>query len=986
MRFTNASSVLAAAAAGLLLAATSPAATTPLFASAAAAAGECPGGAKPDDTGVCANPDMMAADDVDDDEEEDSSDDDEPTSTRSGNPHAHRMEEGEEKPPTTCETYLKLTGFKDAVYETRSFYQEVAWSENANKPDVCMSLDDILQICHSYRPHYHEPYVHFPAAYLKEMKRIIFIGGGDAMLLHEALKYPNVEMIIGLELDQKVVRESLKHFHTQPHFEDPRVQWWFGDAAKSLSLLPREWFGTFDLVMVDLSETAMSISVTDDLDIFGALSLLMKPEGIFVKNELYYGQMSKLFDYSIFVYMWDYPILCDQDWAMGSNKIDFLHPVIDNGHMEQGGIRTMEYTPLDDVDEHYKLIKDYSRNDARKQGKCDLYDKEVAKAKEAGGVKMEEPVKPTRSAGVLLVVEADEVQSDMSTLESKLKGLMENEGMHPLKPGTIVDKTQSGEVSSAIFLAMEEGYVDAHYYPAKKHVGLEIVLWSKIFKLDDLRNTILSALNAPIESASSYRVIHGGMLGAKNWKEDVEAVGPVNKNLRECDPEVKAAEPQIGEGPIDSEVFATAVTSSLALLPKKMDKVIAVLCGTEGKDDCKIVKTLQQHSKVDKVVALWDCPADGKKSPKVADDVVSNVYVCDPKDVKRSAKIEEGYSAVVIDPQASEKFVSSMTTEFCKRNDPGQNVLLRDQVAFMTSLANDSEIIFFATCVKGLIKKMVRSSRIIIDKSAQFGIIGTSNPSFVRRVVEISESIQKKTGIRTVVDKMVGGPVQQQRNYDPEHYPANAYDERDALKQYTNQMPLASQSLYQLEVSDEADVKALSAKVINDAFDAVLASKFAGAKRVTFDKEIGDGSVSAALLAAGHFIVTWDGSGRLTLNTMTLDEQYEAIPPKAEVPDMILSGHKNEVIDLFLSKLPPSAKVSVREQMPRGSNRVVNFKRDINAIPNCTDHFDLCMDFAKDGECDDEDEQDWMHKYCSLSCGTCDKMTMGVAQKPVLAN
>jgi hypothetical protein len=111
---------------------------------------------------------------------------------------------------------------------------------------------------------------------------------------------------------------------------------------------------------------------------------------------------------------------------------------------------------------------------------------------------------------------------------------------------------------------------------------------------------------------------------------------------------------------------------------------------------------------------------------------------------------------------------------------------------------------------------------------------------------------------------------------------------------------------------------------------------------------------------------------------MTLDEQYEAIPPNAEVPDMILSVHKNEIVDLFLSKLPPSAKVSVREQMPRGSNRVVNFKRDINAIPNCTDHFVLCMDFAKDGECDDEEEKAWMHKYCSLSCGTCDKMTMGV--------
>jgi hypothetical protein len=35
-------------------------------------------------------------------------------------------------------------GFRDAMYETRSFYQEVAWSKKAKKPDVCVSLDNIL--------------------------------------------------------------------------------------------------------------------------------------------------------------------------------------------------------------------------------------------------------------------------------------------------------------------------------------------------------------------------------------------------------------------------------------------------------------------------------------------------------------------------------------------------------------------------------------------------------------------------------------------------------------------------------------------------------------------------------------------------------------------------------------------------------------------------------------------------------------------------
>mmetsp|Transcript_7369 Transcript_7369/g.12481 ORF Transcript_7369/g.12481 Transcript_7369/m.12481 type:complete len:975 (-) Transcript_7369:1461-4385(-) len=935
----------------------------------ATAAQTCAGGGRPNSDGTCANPDMVSS--SDDADEEDSSDDAEAAdaSQYSGNPNAHKLEEGEEKPPTTCDSYLKLEGFKDAVYETRSFYQEVAWSENPNKPDVCMSLDDILQICHSYRPHYHEPYVHFPAAYMKEMKRVAFIGGGDSMLLHEALKYPNVEMVLGLELDQKVVRESLKHFHTQPHFEDPRVQWWFGDASKSLALLPREWFGTFDLVMVDLSETAMSISVTDDLDIFGALALLMKPEGIFVKNELYYGQMSKLFDHSVFVYMTDYPILCDQDWAMGSNSVDFLHPQIEGGLFETHKVSAFEYNPLDDVDEHYKLIKDYSHNNARKQGKCDLYDKEVAEAKNP--IAKADPVKPAKSTGVLLVVEAEGV-TEFSALETLVKDLLVAEGLTPLGPAEA--HNASGSVATAgLFIAMEEGYVTAHYYPGHSHVGLEIVLWSKIAKHDDVRKALLGSLGVK-NNYSAFRVIHGGMLGAKNWREDINAVGPVNKNLRQCDPEVTAAEPQVGEGPIPTDTFNAAVAAGLTMLPKKMDKVIAVVCGKKGKDACKTAESLEKNAKVDNVVAIWTC--DSKEEGKNDNsESISNVYLCDTKDLKRVAKIEEGFSAVVVDPEASPEFVQSQADVFCKNNDAGQHALLRDEVTFMTSLNNDAAAIFYAGCVKKLIKPNVRSSRIIIDKTSQFGIIGTGSKGFVRKTVEIQKAIEKKTGIPTAIAKMVGGPVQQQREFDPEHYPANAYDERDSLKQYTNQKPIASQSLYHYEIDDKSGTP-MSAKLIKETLDFVIAknSKFAGAKRANFNDEIGDGSISAAIVAGGHIIVTWDGASKVTFNILTPGEKYEPVSKDEEdTPAMVLVDHKIEVIDKFMSKLPTASNTGL-EQMPRGSNRVVNFKKDINAIPDCTDHYDLCFEFSKEGDCEDEDDGEWMHRFCSLSCGTCDKM------------
>jgi spermidine synthase/S-adenosylmethionine/arginine decarboxylase-like enzyme len=987
MRLPIAASSLLSTTAGLLLLSipallnNNNAPSSPLFADAAQV---CPGGGRPNRDGTCANPDMMDTFDSssDDDDEEDSSDDD--TGGPRGNPNAHSDPYSENK-RTTCGSYIDLDGYTDAVYESKSFYQSVAWTEHPGKPDTCLSLDEILQICHSYRPNYHEPYIHFPAAYLNEMKRVVFIGGGDSMLLHESLKYPNLELVLGLELDQKVVRESLRYLHTQPHFDDPRVQWWFGDASKSLALLPREWFGTFDLVMVDLSETAMSLSVNDDLDIFGALALLMKPEGVFVKNELYFSQMSNLFDHSAYVYMRNYPMLCDQDWAMGSNRVDFLHPKIHNGLVERHNIPTLEYNPLDDEDEHYKLIKDYSYNDARKQGKCDLYDKEVAQAKEGGPNTKAEPVKPNRSTGVLLVVEAEGV-TEFAPLE-KIKDLLTAEGLTPLAPPEI--NNASGSVASAaIFIALEEGYVTAHYYPDNSYVGLEVVLWSKIVKHDDVRKALLTALDAD-DKYSSYRVIHGGMLGAKNWMEDINEMGPVNKNLRNCDPEEKATEPQVGEGPIPTDTFDAAVAASLVMLPKKEDKVIAVLCGKKGADPCRTAESLGKNAKVEMVVAIWSCEQGDEDSEKDGDGSIRHVNSCSPKDLKRVAKIAEGFSAIVVDPEASPEFVQSQISVFCV---PGKHVALRDGVTFMTSLNTNAEKSFFSLCIKRLTLKSVRSSRITIDKTSQYGLIGTNNKSFVRKVVNIQEAIEKKAGVRTIVDKMRGGPVQWQEDYAPNHYDHSSYDERDALRQYTNQVPLASQSLYHFEVGKDDDVNSLTAILVKDVLDFVLANnakfgggKFAGAKRVDFSDEIGDGCVSAAIAPNGHLIATWDGAGRITLNILTHGEEYEVVPPTAleifpnalppdvEIPTTILTDHKNDIVDAFLSKMPASTVIAGREQMPRGANRVVNFKRDIKAIPGCTDQLDLCANFVKDGYCHDVKKGDWMKENCALSCGTCDK-------------
>ena len=81
------------------------------------------------------------------------------------------------------------------------------------------------------------------------------------MMVEEMLKYNDtLEFAIFMELDQKVVRESFRNYGVQPHFDNPKIQWWFGNAATGMLMVPEEWVGTFDLVLVDLLSFVVDIT------------------------------------------------------------------------------------------------------------------------------------------------------------------------------------------------------------------------------------------------------------------------------------------------------------------------------------------------------------------------------------------------------------------------------------------------------------------------------------------------------------------------------------------------------------------------------------------------------------------------------------------------------------------------------------------------------------------------------------------------------
>jgi len=566
----------------------------------------------------------------------------------------------------TCYDWLpKGDGFQRTISDVyESQYQKITFYGNLHNGDRCLDLDSTLQICSGYRPHYHEPFVHFPAVFLSSVRRVIFVGGGDAMLLHEVLKYPSLELVVGLELDQKVVRNSFKHFNTLPHFHDDRVEWWFGDATKSLNIIPKEYFGSFDLVMVDLSETVMSFTVTKDLDMLEALALLTKPDGIFVKNEHYFSKIQTMFDHTAELYLTDNPMICDQHFAMGSNKIEFMEP----DFSKLDGIETLLYKPQNDVNDHFDMIVQYAHNDAESEGKCNVSDSTDA----------DELPKDSRP-GIIMILNAEQASAargSVGSIESSIKQLLEQEGLSFLSSS--VQKNKNDQ--SVVTVLMKEGFIIARIWEQLEYFAFDIHLWGAFEKLKSIKFSLLETVGS--KEWSSYRVVVGGMIGSHTWESDKPKVGPKIVNSRDCDSSVKDETPDIERINIIALEKSTSIVNSA--------NAILVLCHEKDAQTCHSLEALKGKDENLKVIALYACPSENLATSSIISIDKEGIYLCGGRyeeALYSAVGLKGKISTLYIDESASSVMIKRVLDIMCRKKH--QDSLLVSSLLFIAPQLKD---------------------------------------------------------------------------------------------------------------------------------------------------------------------------------------------------------------------------------------------------------------------------------------------------------
>ena len=813
-------------------------------------------------------------------------------------------------------------GTFDLIDEIKSPYQHLSFMMHPETKDTCFDIDNTIQICDSYRPHYHELSVHNAARYLKDMKRVLWVGGGDSMLLHEFLKYPELELAVGLELDQRVARGAFKHFGTQPHFDNDKVEWWFGDATKSLMMLPKDYFGSFDMVVVDLSETVMSLTVTDKLDVVEALTLLLKPDGVFVKNEFYFGHFKEMFPRSVQLHYYDNPVICSQAMVMGSYTLDFMET-----ELTDHGVEGLLIEPFEEVEDHYALYHDYARNHTSREI-CDvlLEEIEAADSSEQKG-----------SPGILLVVEAEDTSMDLSDakgLESTLSAALEKEGFTVASTEATV--TTAGSI---ITIMMNEGYVIARAMPEHKYCAFDIHFWTSLDRHESAKDVMVTAVGSKRSSVSDYRIIAGGLFGVPGWQEGEKGRGPQYKDI--CDQRSQARQVQDDSakktdnnlGGVDQNTIDGMVQESISLIESDEDDGIVrvvVLIGSDGKTGSSFgaVNTAENVQ-----FETIYCPSmlDFNEFDAGALEAAT---ACEKYLVSTLNEFivqdESKFDALIIDSNADKmtasillKILSARKRKFAKKFLEG-NALV---ISAMYENESDSWRKHFVQLFKNDVFRYDPSWYVEVavndDKGAMKLLLANGDgPHFVQRLNKVMNAHELKSGISIEVQVVDGGTfIQQKFPFEPtHHFLPSDYDQSSPLQQWKAQAPLGHQIIFQMEFN--SDWNPLSSnnlsfeKVGNNLKTAISKTGFPGLEvsegTIKEYTGIGDGCVLIATWSGGSIVVLWDGRKHIDVNLFTYEQNTEM----ANTFESNFRTSKNLVTML-------------RDEQPRGIGKVVSYFADL---------------------------------------------------------
>ena len=139
------------------------------------------------------------------------------------------------------------------IYSEQTRYQKIVMTKH--KEDIRLFLDGNLQFSSIDEHRYHETLIHVPlSVHKRPVRRVLLLGAGDGLAVRELLKYPSIEEIILVDLDETIIQLAKEnHYLTainKRSLESPKVTVINADAFSYLSDNQKQ----FDFIVSDLPD------------------------------------------------------------------------------------------------------------------------------------------------------------------------------------------------------------------------------------------------------------------------------------------------------------------------------------------------------------------------------------------------------------------------------------------------------------------------------------------------------------------------------------------------------------------------------------------------------------------------------------------------------------------------------------------------------------------------------------------------------------
>eukprot|EP00978_Attheya_sp_CCMP212_P023236 scaffold70738_cov71-Attheya_sp.AAC.1 len=354
------------------------------------------------------------------------------------------------------------------------------------------------------------------------------------------------------------------------------------------------------------------------------------------------------------------------------------------------------------------------------------------------------------------------------------------------------------------------------------------------------------------------------MLGTENWKEEQSAIGPRPIQSRDC-------EANTNSGP-DVTTIGTVMEETLSIIETNDNTTVLVLCGDSSKGSCKTLRAFEKMAS-NNLVGVWTCQSGehgeiANKSALEMKDGVATMVLCGPvNSIEWLKEIVTTYGRVgfmAVDPEASPvaiRSVSSLLLEDDNEEDTEEDIdfTLADNVVIVVPIVDSdgSRMTLVQACRwRSEINEHVAIHEITVGPirtGMKVWFTATRRPAFLSHVADIASRIEQQTGIKTAVTGNMLDIVKEDTvvPYAPYVGTMDDYETIPGLIQFSNQLPLGLQSIYQFQYTGTSPLTVTQLehaleRVLSEMDLAVLASAISG--------ESGDGALIISALKEGHAI------------------------------------------------------------------------------------------------------------------------------------